>query len=99
LENDPNAGVRLKVAQVLKQLPLNGLIKNSLIHALLRDENPAVRIEAIEALNRGSLTEEELAPFHAAEEDSNAYIRLQVKRLLSGQSEEASGKAQPSRVQ
>jgi hypothetical protein len=91
--------VRLKVAQVLKQLPLNGLIKNSLIGALLRDENPAVRIQAIEALNRGGLTEEELATFHAAAEDSNAYIRLQAKRLLSGQSEETLGKPQPSRVQ
>jgi hypothetical protein len=82
LANDPNAGVRLKAAQVLKQLPLNGLVKNTLIRALMRDENSAVRIEAIEALSRGNLSPDEQAVFHSAASDSNAYVRLQARRLL-----------------
>lgn len=89
LENDPNAGVRLKVAQVLKQVPLNSLVKNTLIRVLMRDENSAVRIEAIEALSQGNLTPDEQAIFHTAASDTNAYVRLQAKRLLSGQLEKA----------
>lgn len=85
LEKDPNDGVRLKAAQVLKQLPLNNLIKTALIRALMRDENSAVRIEAIDALGRGGLSQDEQAVFHTAAADSNEYIRLQAKRLLSGQ--------------
>jgi hypothetical protein len=87
LENDANAGVRLKAAQVLKQLPLNSLVKNTLIRALMRDENSAVRIEAIEALGQGNLTQDEQAIFHTAVSDTNEYVRLQAKRLLSGQLE------------
>jgi hypothetical protein len=82
LANDPNAGVRLKAAQVLKQLPLNGLVKNTLIRALMRDDNSAVRIEAIEALSQGNLSPDEQAVFHSAASDTNAYVRLQAKRLL-----------------
>jgi anti-sigma factor RsiW len=90
LENDPNSGVRLKAAQVLKHLPFNNTVKNALIQTLLRDENSAVRIEAIEALNRGHFNEDELAIFHAtAAADTNDYIRLQARRLLSGQLEQA----------
>ncbi|MDZ7291630.1 MAG: HEAT repeat domain-containing protein [candidate division KSB1 bacterium] len=99
LENDPNAGVRLKAAQVVKQLPLNSLVKNSLIRVLIRDENSAVRIQAIEALNRGTLTEEEMATLHAAAADTNAYIRLQARRLLSGQLEEALKNSQLNQIQ
>ncbi len=85
LENDGNAGVRLKAAQVLKQLPLNSLVKNTLIRVLMRDENSAVRIEAIEALGKGNLTSDEQAIFHTAASDTNEYVRLQAKRLLGGQ--------------
>lgn len=88
LENDNNAGVRLKAAQVLKQLPLNALVKNTLIRALMRDENSAVRIEAIEALGKGNLTPDEQAIFHTATTDTNEYVRLQAKRLLGGQQSE-----------
>jgi HEAT repeat protein len=89
LENDPNAGVRLKAAQVLKQLPLNNLVKNTLIRVLMRDENSAVRIQAIEALGQGNLTQDEQAVFHTAASDTNEYVRLQAKRLLGGQLEKA----------
>jgi hypothetical protein len=99
LENDANAGVRLKAAQVLKQLPLTSVVKNALIRSLLRDENSAVRIEAIEALNRAKLSEDELALFHAAAADSNDYIRLQAKRLLSGQLEEAIKSSDKNQIQ
>jgi hypothetical protein len=44
-----------------------------------------VRIEAIEALGRGGLSHDEQAVFHTAAADTNEYIRLQAKRLLSGQ--------------
>ena len=88
LENDANAGVRLKAAQVLKQLPLNALVKNTLIRALLRDENSAVRIEAIEALGKSNLTTDEQAIFHTATSDTNEYVRLQARRLLGGQQSE-----------
>jgi len=87
LQNDANAGVRLKAAQVLKQLPLNGLVKNTLIRVLMRDDNSAVRIEAIEALGQGNLTQEEQAVFHTAASDTNEYVRLQAKRLLGGKLE------------
>jgi hypothetical protein len=87
IENDPNAGVRLKAAQVLKQLPLSGVIKNTLIRVLMRDENSAVRIEAIEALGQGGLSQDEQAVFHTAASDTNEYVRLQAKRLLSGELE------------
>jgi len=89
LKNDSNAGVRLKAAQVLKQLPLNTLVKNTLIRVLMRDENSAVRIQAIEALGRSNLTQDEQAVFHTAASDTNEYVRLQAKRLLGGQLEKA----------
>jgi len=89
IENDANAGVRLKAAQVLKQLPLSSLIKNTLIRVLMRDENSAVRIEAIEALGQGGLSQDEQAAFHSAASDSNEYVRLQAKRLFSGELEKA----------
>jgi anti-sigma factor RsiW len=89
LEHDPNSGVRLKAAQVFKHLPLDNTIKNTLIRALLRDENSAVRIEAIDALSRGNFNEDEMAMIHAtAAADTNDYIRLQAKRLLSGELEQ-----------
>ncbi len=88
LEKDPNDGVRLKAVQVLKQLPLNNLVKTALIRVLMRDANSAVRIGAIEALGRGDLSQDERAVFHSAAADSNEYIRLQAKRLLSGQLEQ-----------
>lgn len=87
LEHDDNAGVRLKAAQVLKQLPLNSLVKNTLIRVLMRDENSAVRIEAIEALGKGNLTPDEQAIFHTAVSDTNEYVRLQAQRLLSDPAE------------
>lgn len=87
LEHDDNAGVRLKAAQVLKQLPLNSLVKNTLIRVLMRDENSAVRIEAIEALGKGNLTPDEQAIFHTAASDTNEYVRLQAQRLLSDPAE------------
>jgi hypothetical protein len=100
LENDPNAGVRLKAAQVLKHFPLNGMIKNALIRALLRDENSAVRITAIEALNRGRFSEDELAIFQAtAAADTNDYVRLKAQRLLSEQLKQAIANPEKNQIQ
>ena len=82
LENDENSGVRLKAAKVLKSMPLNEYIKRAFIRILLRDTNPAVRIEAVDALSQ--IKEESVKPVmqRAARRDENEYVRLKASRAL-----------------
>jgi len=82
LQNDENEGIRLKAAQVLRRAPVSDKIKNALSWVLLRDDNAAVRMEALEGLGKTSLTENEIAALHAAAADSNEYVRMQAKQLI-----------------
>jgi len=82
IENDQNSGVRLKAAKVLKNMPINEQIKNAFIRILLWDTNPAVRIEAVDALSR--IEEESVKPAmqKAARRDENEYVRLKASNTL-----------------
>ena len=85
MENDEIEGVRLKAAKILQQLPLNERIKKAFIQILLKDPNPALRIEAINAL---STTNENIAlPIfeNAAEDDANEFVRLKASKVLERQ--------------
>ena len=82
LENDENSGVRLKAAKVLRNMPLNELIKKAFIRILLSDTNSAVRIEAVDALSR--VKGESVKPImqRASRRDENEYVRLKASRSL-----------------
>jgi HEAT repeat protein len=82
LQNDDNEGIRLKAAQVLRGAPISDKIKNALSLVLLRDHNAAVRMEALESLEKTSLTENEIAALRAAAADTNDYVRMQAKQLI-----------------
>lgn len=82
MEKDEVAGVRLRAAKVLQALPLSQPVKDAFIRVLLKDPNPAIRIEALESLSKG--VAEDVRPIlrNAAEDDDNEYVRLKAARTL-----------------
>jgi hypothetical protein len=50
LISDPNAGVRRSALQVLQRLPFDEDIKSALIFVLAHDENPGLRVAAMNYL-------------------------------------------------
>jgi hypothetical protein len=83
LENDTVHGVRLKSAKVLSTLPMTPEIKAAFIRVLLKDPNPALRMEAVDALSK--LKEEtDVVPIfqEASKDDDNEFIRLKTSKEL-----------------
>lgn len=82
LEQDDNAGVRIKAVQALKPSASVERVKQALIQALLQDQNAGVRIAALEALSGARLTSAKVEALEAAANDSNDYISREAARLL-----------------
>ncbi|NUO81882.1 HEAT repeat domain-containing protein [candidate division KSB1 bacterium] len=82
LADDPNAGVRMKAVQALKQIAATERVKQALIQTLLHDNNAGVRIAALEALSGVQFADEKLEALEAAASDTNGYIRREATRML-----------------
>lgn len=82
IQKDSVEGVRLKAVKVLKKMASNKKVKRAFIQILLNDENPAMRIEAIDAL---SLVEDnDVRPIfrNALQDDTNEFVRLKASKVL-----------------
>jgi len=82
LQHDPNAGVRLKALDGLKQFATDPETKQVLTHVLLTDSNPGVRSEVVDLLVQrpddpmvGVLQE-------LLSRENNGYIRQRCERAL-----------------
>ncbi|MCG8604794.1 HEAT repeat domain-containing protein [bacterium] len=83
LENDSVHGVRLKAAKVLSMLPMTPEIKAAFIRVLLKDPNPALRMEAVDALSKLKEEEDVVPVFQeASNDDENEFIRLRTSKEL-----------------
>ncbi|RMF70011.1 MAG: hypothetical protein D6743_00905 [Calditrichaeota bacterium] len=82
VERDTVPGVRLRAARVLRGMPMSDKIKRAFIRVLLKDENPALRMEALSAL--GNLDETDVVPIlqDASRDDENAFVRLEAAKAL-----------------
>lgn len=82
LQKEPNEGVRLKVIETLKALLPDENVKHLLVNTLLDDPNPAMRIEALDAL-AGNLRGDDIDIFRRiAREDSNSFIRIRSSEMV-----------------
>jgi len=83
MQHDVIQGVRLRAAQVLKELPISQKLKNAFIRVLLKDSNPAIRIEAVDALSKVKEQEDVVHIFQdTAKDDDNEFIRLKTSKVL-----------------
>jgi HEAT repeat protein len=73
----------LKAAAVLSGLTLTPAIKEAFITTLLKDDNSAVRIQALEALD-SHILEQEVAPvfMNASRKDENEFVRIKASQAL-----------------
>ncbi|HSP32725.1 MAG TPA: HEAT repeat domain-containing protein [Thermoanaerobaculia bacterium] len=92
LRNDSHEGVRIRAAETLKSLPLNGAAdtRQALIYALNNDPNPAVRIKAVEALgniirsgNQLDAAAVDTLRAKASQDGENMYVRVKAAEALS----------------
>jgi len=87
VEKDPNPGMRLKAIRALATQVEDADVRATLIRALLKDKNVAVRMEALAALSQR--TDASLAPIfkQAAEEDSSTSVRFLARQLIERRKE------------
>jgi hypothetical protein len=86
LENDQNAGVRLKAMDGLKTYSRDPAVQGALAQVLLRDANPGMRTQAIDLLAAGPGGELDRRVIGALQEamgrEDNAYVRERCQRML-----------------
>ena len=86
LENDENPGIRLKTIKLLTTIPFNASIKNLitkvLIRVLLKEDNSAIRNEAIDGLDKLKNGSIEPIIYNAARNDSSEYVRSKAALIL-----------------
>jgi hypothetical protein len=86
VDNEENAGIRLKAVKLLTSIPITSSVKEILTRVLVRvflnDSNSAIRIEAFKGLSK--LENGSIAPviFNAAKNDSSEYIRSKANQIL-----------------
>jgi hypothetical protein len=83
LEHDPDAGVRLKALEGLKQYSEDVVVRTSLANVLQRDQDPAVRAQAIDLLavhSDGSLVG---VLQNVVQREDNEYVRTQIAQMLA----------------
>ncbi len=87
LKSDPNPGVRGEVFNALSRYTFDEEIKDAMIHTLIYDENPALRIGAINRLQEQgpALFDEQLQEVLKTRmlSDENTYIRTKARTVLS----------------
>jgi len=81
--NDPSSAVRLKALDGLKAFVGDTSVRRTLASALLQDEDPGVRMEAIELLT--TRRDDALVGVlqSAVQHEDNDYIRSRCRRLLA----------------
>ncbi len=83
LTDEENPGIRLFALRVLSSMSMDENIKMMLIHVLLYDANPALRIEAFKTLTRENITIPDIGMYlEPAQEDSNSFISNQSKIII-----------------
>lgn len=82
MEKDSVDGVRLKAIKILQNHPINAELKQAFIRVLLKDKNPAMRIEALHALSKIQTNEVNAILKNAANDDQNEYIRYHAGQIL-----------------
>ena len=86
LEKDENPGIRLKAVKLLSIIPvdssLRDLITRIFLKVLLKEKNTAIRIQALNGLEK--LTEKSFIPalYQAAKKDTNEYIRNKAVHII-----------------
>ena len=86
LEKDENPGIRLKAVKLLSVIPvdssLRDLITRIFLKVLLKEKNTAIRIQALNGLEK--LTEKSFIPalYQAAKKDTNEYIRNKAVHII-----------------
>ncbi|MEE4310871.1 MAG: HEAT repeat domain-containing protein [candidate division KSB1 bacterium] len=86
MQSDENPGVRLKAVKVLNAIPISSDLKNMLIDVftkvVLKEENSAIRNEAINGLSR--IGNSDIVPFlySVAENDTSDYARFKASQHL-----------------
>jgi hypothetical protein len=83
LEHDPDAGVRLKALEGLKQYSDDVVVRSSLASVLQKDQAPAVRARAIDLLaahSDGSLVG---VLQNVVQREDNEYVRGQIAQMLA----------------
>ena len=80
--HDPNAGVRLKAVEGLKPFAAEPEVRAVLARVLLNDENPGVRIQAIDMLVEQR--DEGMVGIlqNVVQKESNGYVRMKCERAL-----------------
>ena len=82
LHEEQNQGVRLAALRVLRLLPVNETVKETLLRILLYDKNTALRIEALEGLTT-KWGRTGIEPWlHSVAKDSSSYLRYKAAQLL-----------------
>lgn len=100
LQKEKNLGVRLQVLRLLKNISTDGSVKDILLQIMLRDPEPAMRIQAFENLTTLKLSTQELNEILAiAKQDSSGYFAYQLKKIQAGKEAAASkSKVRTNRV-
>ena len=81
-----DAGTRLDCLDALKAAARDLQVRSALLNAARKDQNPAVRMKALEALRDAAAAEDDVrqALLDALEHDTNAGVRVEAVNLLVG---------------
>ena len=83
LEHDPNAGVRLKALDGLRQFAGDASVRATLANVLQKDDDASVRVQAIDLL----MTQHDDSIVgvlqNVYQKEDNTYVRAQISRLLT----------------
>jgi HEAT repeat protein len=82
LQHDPNAGVRLKALDGLKQFAEQPDTRQVLTQVLLKDNNPGVRTQVIDVLVQRHTDAMVGVLQELMEKEDNNYIRMRCQKLL-----------------
>jgi hypothetical protein len=93
LEKEDNLGVRLQALRLFNQIPLNDSVKNILTKVLLRDPEPAMRIQAFDRLTGENIEQDDIGGFlEIAQKDSNEYLKYRSKVMIDKNKEQKKSK-------
>lgn len=83
LEHDPNAGVRLKALDGLKQFAGDAPVREALANVLQKDDDAGVRMQAIDLL--AAHHDDSLVGVlqNVVQKEDNSYVRAQIAQLLA----------------
>lgn len=83
LEHDPNAGVRLKALDGLKQFAGDAAVRTALANVLQKDDDANVRVQAIDLLAAHHDDSIVGVLQNVVQKEDNPYVRAQITQLLA----------------